>query len=182
MKTQRHELELGMWTRRGVVRALVMGLAAGVAAPGMVRGETLKVGEKFPDLSKFGLEGAVPSLAGKVVLVDFWASWCLPCKRAFPVMKELQEKFGSRGFQVLAVSLDEEKREMDKFLKKNPVPFAVVRDGKAKLAEALKVEIMPTSFLVDPKGVVLKVHEGFEGEPTRKKYLEEIEQALTAAK
>lgn len=141
-----------------------------------------KVGDAFPDLATFHLEGTVPDLRNKVVLVDFWASWCGPCKRSFPVMKELHEKFGPRGFVVLAVSLDRQKPSMEAFVKKEAPPFAIARDAQGSLAEALGVEAMPTSFLVGADGKVIAVHSGFDGESTRKKYIVEIEASLQTAR
>ena len=72
------------------------------------------------------LESAQP------VLVDFWAPWCGPCKKAFPELIKLQKKYESRGFTVVGVSIDEDKSDMDKFLKKNPVPFPILRDSEGK--------------------------------------------------
>ena len=138
-----------------------------------------RTGDSFPALKQFGLEGNVPDLQGKVALVDFWASWCAPCKRSFPVMKELQDKFGARGFVVVAVCLDEKKPAMDEFLKKNPNAFVVLHDPKGHLAQAMSIETMPTSFLVGKDGKILSVHKGFDVEPTRKAYLTEVEKALT---
>ncbi|MBI3416902.1 MAG: TlpA family protein disulfide reductase [Verrucomicrobia bacterium] len=138
-------------------------------------------GEVFPDLVKFNLEGALPDLKDKVVLVDFWASWCGPCKKSFPVMRELHEKFGARGFVVVAVSLDRKQPAMDAFVKKEAPPFTILRDAKGSLAEALKIDTMPTSFLVAADGKLITTHRGFEGESTRKKYLAEVETALQAA-
>ena len=101
--------------------------------------------------------------------------------QAFPVMKELHEKFGSRGFLVLAISVDEQQAALQNFLKKDPPPFIVLRDAKGRLAEAAGVEKMPTSFLIGANGKVTGLHSGFDGESTRKKYLSEIESALTTA-
>ena len=140
-----------------------------------------KIGSPFPKVTDFSLEGTLPELKGKIVLVDFWASWCLPCKKSFPVLNELQEKFARRGFVVLAVSVDEDRAAMEAFLKKTPSKFAVVRDGKGRLAEAAGVEKMPTSFILGADGRVIAQHSGFEGEATRKAYLAEIEAALKSA-
>jgi thiol-disulfide isomerase/thioredoxin len=167
-------------SRRGFVFRLLAGAAALAAWP-RVRGALTRVGESFPNLSGYGLDGAMPDIKGKVVLVDFWASWCSPCKKSFPVMKEVQDRFASRGFTIVAVSMDEKKEDMDTFLKKNPIPFSVLRDPKGRLAEAAGVEKMPTSFLLGPDGKVAAVHSGFEGEATRKAYLSEVEAALKAA-
>jgi thiol-disulfide isomerase/thioredoxin len=153
---------------------------AGVAFPRAFG--ALSQGDTFPSLSEIGLEGTVPDLSGKVVLVDFWASWCGPCKKAFPVLKELHETYSAKGLVIVAVSLDEEKKNMDAFLQKNPVPFAVLRDPGAKLAEKLSVQNIPTSYVLDSKGKVHSVHIGFEGESTRKKYMDEIGALLNAGK
>jgi len=157
--------------------AAVAWLGSGIAA----RAAAPKAGDAFPDLGSFGLEGNLPDLKGKVVLVDFWASWCGPCKKSFPVMAEIHEKFAPRGFAIVAVSVDETKAPMDAFVKKAQPPFATLRDPKGRLAEATGVDKMPTSFLLGADGKIIAVHSGFEGEATRKEYVKEIEAALAAA-
>lgn len=138
----------------------------------------LKVGDTLPDLASFKLEGKLPeSLKGKIVIVDFWASWCLPCAKSFPVLDELQKKYGDKVV-VLAVNVDEKAANMEKFLKKTPVTFTVVRDGEHKLVAAAEPETMPTSFILDGEGKVRFVHKGFHGEDTRKEYISEIESLL----
>lgn len=144
--------------------------------------DTLAVGQQFPDLKGSALEGTLPDLSGaKVVIVDFWASWCAPCKASFPVYDQLQKEFGPKGVQVIAVNLDQNGKQMDAFLKKQPVSFAVVRDAQTKLVAQVKVPTMPTSFVLDAKGVVRFVHIGFHGEETRKLYVEQINQLLQEA-
>lgn len=163
---------------RGGILAGVLALALGA---GVMGAKEPKAGEAFPDIAGAGLEGTMPELKGKVVLVDFWASWCGPCKKSFPVLAELQKAYADRGFTVVAVSLDEEKADMDKFLKKNPVPFPVLRDADGKkLAEKVDVTGIPMSFLLGPDGKVIASHSGFEGDKTKKAYVAEIEAALKA--
>ncbi len=138
----------------------------------------LKVGDTLPDLSTFKLEGKLPdSLKGKVVLVDFWASWCLPCAKSFPVLDELQKKYGDK-LVIVGVNVDEKAANMDTFLKKHPVGFTVVRDGEQKLVAVVSPETMPTSFILDGEGKVRFLHNGFHGEDTRKEYVSEIESLL----
>jgi thiol-disulfide isomerase/thioredoxin len=139
----------------------------------------LKVGDSLPDLSQAKLEGKLPdNLKGKVVLLDFWASWCEPCKASFPVMEELQKAYGDRGFVILAVNVDEDRGEMEAFLKKHSSSFAVVRDAAQKLVAQAGVATMPSSFLVDVEGKIRFVHTGFHGADTKKKYQQEIESLL----
>jgi len=138
----------------------------------------LKVGDALPDLASFQLAGKLPdNLKGKVVIVDFWASWCLPCAKSFPVLDELQKKYGDR-LVVLAVNIDEKAANMQKFLASHTVSFTVVRDAQQKLVAVAEPATMPTSFLLDGEGRVRFLHNGFHGEDTRKEYITEIESLL----
>ena len=142
-------------------------------------GAALQAGDALPDLSTFGLEGKLPDkLKGKVVLLDFWASWCGPCKESFPVMEELHEKYGAKGLVVLAVNVDEKTEAMQDFLKDHPVKFIVLHDATKKLVGTAKIGSMPTSFIVNPHGQVVSVHKGFHGKETAKEYAEEVEKLL----
>jgi thiol-disulfide isomerase/thioredoxin len=139
----------------------------------------LKVGDGFPDLASFKLEGKLPeSLKGKLVIVDFWASWCGPCKDSFPVMNDLQKKYADKGLVIIAVNEDEEKSDMQDFLKDNAATFTVVRDAKQKLVGEAGIQTMPSSFILDETGKVRFTHSGFHGAETRKQYEQEIESLL----
>jgi thiol-disulfide isomerase/thioredoxin len=139
----------------------------------------IKAGQAFPDLAGFSIEGKLPdTLKGKVVLMDFWASWCGPCGESFPVMEELQKKYGAQGFIIIAVNEDEKKADMEDFLKTHHVSFTVVRDAAQKLVDKTGIETMPSSFLLGPDGKVIFVHSGFHGSDTRKQYEQEIESLL----
>jgi len=139
---------------------LIIALAASVYAGGV------SVGSKFPDLSKMQLEGGVPSMKGKVVLVDFWASWCGPCRQSFPQLDALYQKYHSRGFEVVGVSVDEKAADMKAFLAGNKVSFPTTRDAGQKLVGAVGPQTMPTSVLVDQNGNVVLVETGFRGKST----------------
>ncbi len=166
-----------MPTLRLDLLALMGGLCALLGSSAGAGG--LKPGDTFPDLRAAGLEGDCPAdLKGKTVLVDFWASWCGPCKQSFPVMEELQKKYGPRGLVIIAISVDQNKKEMADFLKKNPVSFTVVRDAGQKLVARVEVAAMPSSFLLDGQGKVRFIHTGFRGAETRKEYERQIESLL----
>jgi thiol-disulfide isomerase/thioredoxin len=129
-----------------VLIALLLGWVATASA-------ALKVGDALPELSGFGLEGKLPdSLKGNVVMVDFWASWCGPCKESFPTMNELQKKYGDKGLVIIAINEDENKYKMEDFLKDHPVTFTVVRDAQQKLVAAAAIQSMPSSFVLDDTG------------------------------
>ena len=134
---------------------------AGVAASSGPLRAGWKEAESLPALTGFGLEGNIPNLKGKVVYVDFWASWCGPCKTSFPAMNRLQQEFGQKGFVIVGISVDESPAEMHRFLEKTPASFAIVRDASHKLVSVADVSAMPTSFLVDRKGTIRYVHHGF---------------------
>jgi thiol-disulfide isomerase/thioredoxin len=139
----------------------------------------VKTGDAFPGLASFKLEGQLPdSTKAKVVLVDFWASWCEPCKQSFPVMEELHKRYADRGLLIIAINVDENRPDMEAFLKKNAATFAIVRDANQKLVEKAGIATMPSSFLVDHDGKVRFMHTGFRGAETKKKYEEEIETLL----
>ena len=159
------------WARHTLFLALLT-LLTGSSAFSFTTGDT------FPDLSKFEMEGSIPAIKGKIVLIDFFASWCVPCKASFPVMQELQKKFADQGFVIIGVNVDTKKSDMDRFLKKNPVDFVTVRDAQTKLVSTMKITAMPSSYLLDREGKIRAVHSGFHGEETRKQYLAEIEALL----
>ena len=101
------------------------------------------------------------SFSGKVVLVDFWASWCGPCLRSFPWMNDLQQHYGGEGLVIVAVNLDQERALADAFLSKLPPNFRIEYDAAGTVARQFGVQVMPSSFLVDRKGRVRVAHAGF---------------------
>lgn len=117
---------------------------------------------------------ALKQYAGKVVYLDFWASWCAPCRTSFPLLDKLHEKLKAKGFEVVAVNLDENKANAEKFLKEFAVGFTVLRDTKGEWADQFVVESMPTSFIIDKQGVVQNIHHGFTSED-----IKELEAKIT---
>lgn len=141
----------------------------------------LKPGDKFPDLAGFKLEGKLPeTLKGKIVIVDFWASWCLPCAASFPVLEELHQRYKDRDVVIVGINVDEKPGKMETFLKKHPVAFSIVRDAQQKLVSVANVETMPTSFILDATGKVRFIHNGFHGDETKQQYIREIESLMKA--
>jgi len=139
-------------------------------------------GDMFPELNQANLaKHDLPETAGRVVLVDFWASWCGPCKVSFPALARLHSEFGGRGLVVVGVSVDEKEAAYSAFVKKMQPPFAVVRDQEQKLVRAVKVPTMPTSYLIGRNGRVRFVHSGFHGSASEDELRRNIE-ALLAEK
>lgn len=106
------------------------------------------------------------SLRGRVVLVDFWASWCQPCRRSFPWMNTMIERYGRKGLSIVAVNLDKDRDAAERFLAANPASFTIAFDPAGKTAEAYRVSGMPMTFLVGRDGAVLYAHAGFDPHKT----------------
>jgi thiol-disulfide isomerase/thioredoxin len=180
MKTHGH---LSLWRPGTAARlprgAVVLAVALLLAA---IRAET-KVGDSFPALQTAGLvplgsTGEIPATTGKVVLVDFWASWCAPCKASFPMMGQLHKDFAARGLVIAAIGVDEKPAAAAAFAKKLSPPFPTLHDREQTLVKQVGVPAMPTSYLVGRDGRVRFVHQGFHGETTDRALRKEIESLL----
>ena len=104
---------------------------------------------------------SLEAYTGKVIYLDFWASWCGPCAAALPAIDALQKEFGTQGFQVLAVNVDQDLDDARRFLAQRPVDYPNVADPNGAIPERFAVDTMPTSFLIDREGIVRHVHKGF---------------------
>ncbi len=113
---------------------------------------------------------------GKVVVLDFWASWCVPCRRSFPWMNEMQQKYGDDGLVIIAVNLDNESSDARKFLQQYPAEFWISYDHDRQLVRKYAVEAMPSSFLIGRDGSIIERHLGFKSGKT-----DEYEAAIVAA-
>lgn len=125
----------------------------------------LEPGDNAPDfrlplLTQKG-QLSLSSYRGKVVYVDFWASWCGPCRKSLPLLNGLRSELKGKGFEVLAVNLDEDIQDARTFLEDFPVSYPTLYDGAGKTPEAFGLRGMPTSYLIDRKGRIQAVHQGF---------------------
>ena len=120
----------------------------------------VEAGKPLPDL---GL-AEVQKTKGQYIYIDYWASWCGPCRQSFPWMNALQAKLGPKGLKVVAVNVDAKRADADKFLTHTPAQFTIAYDPQGESAKKLAIKTMPTSMLVNPEGKVLFVHSGFRAE------------------
>jgi len=100
--------------------------------------------------------------AGRVVVLDFWASWCVPCRRSFPWMNAMQDKYAQEGLVIIAVNVEREVENAAAFLAEYPANFEIVYDPDAALAKAYDVQVMPSSFVIDRNGEAIEQHSGFK--------------------
>ena len=127
----------------------------------------LDAGSKMPEIGLTDLSGkpvTVASLAGKVVIVDFWATWCAPCKEEMPVLEKLYKKYGGKGLVVVGVSVDKDASNIKGFAKKLGVTFPIVHDANHQVSGRYQPPRMPSSYIVDRKGIVRFVHGGFRAD------------------
>ncbi len=134
------------------------------------------------DAPDFALEGrAAPvnlaALRGKFVYLDFWASWCAPCKRSFPWMNSLQQRYGADGLQVVAINVDTKRADADQFLAATPAAFVIAYDPTGATPKKYAIKGMPSSVLIDPAGKIIATHTGFTAD-TPAQVEREIELAL----
>ncbi|MCE1164266.1 MAG: TlpA family protein disulfide reductase [Bacteroidetes bacterium] len=117
---------------------------------------------------------------GKVLILDFWASWCKPCKEEFPFLVDFYSRNSDSVFSILAVNIDNESGNVNKFLAGlgKEVPFKVILDPESKIPSQYNIDAMPTVFVIDKKGLVRYVHIGFKSED-REKYKNEVDKLLS---
>jgi thiol-disulfide isomerase/thioredoxin len=153
--------------------AAAMACLAGAAPAPVVPGSL------FPSLSGAELGGGpLPETAGQVVLVDFWASWCAPCKASFPAYSRLQGTFAGRGLVIIGISVDDNPSAYSAFVAKLKPAFATAHDSKHRLVADVQVPTMPTCYLIDRSGMVRFIHAGFHGDQTENRLRREIEALL----
>ena len=102
------------------------------------------------------------SFTGKVVYLDFWASWCGPCRVSFPQLEQIRTELGAQGFEVLAVNVDEDRADALEFLSEMSVSYPVVYDGEGVTPQTYGILGMPTGYLIDRAGVVREIHQGYK--------------------
>lgn len=117
-----------------------------------------------PDFALTTLDGEkvkLSDLKGHVVMINFWASWCGPCRQEMPLLNDIYASYKKAGFVLLGVNLDESAEDAKAFLKKTPVNFPVLIDSKGQVADLYKNQAMPSSYFVDRKGDLVYLHQGY---------------------
>lgn len=158
-------LLLMLYSALGLMSAPTLALDQGHLAPAFELGgnatETIKLA----------------NYSGKVIYVDFWASWCGPCKHSFPWMNDIQSKYGAKGLQIIGINLDAKIEDAQRFLKTNPANFITAFDPAGITPKAYAIKGMPTSYLIGRDGKVLLQHAGFK-ESDKTELEKKIQEAL----
>jgi thiol-disulfide isomerase/thioredoxin len=153
-----------------IVAALLTGLAS-AAGPAPATAPT------FSLPSRAGQSVALDSLKGKVVMLNFWASWCKPCRDEMPLLEQMHKRYNKQGFALLGVNVDAESTDAEKLLKSVQVSFPVLFDKESKISQLYNVDSMPFSVFIDRKGNVRYRHRGYKS-GDESEYLDQIRALL----
>lgn len=154
-------------------------IAVALAALLGLPAQAIEAGQAAPDFDLPGRLAAVrlSDYKGKTVYLDFWASWCGPCKQSFPWMNDMQSRYSDKGLRVVGINVDQKADDAKTFLNDTPARFDVAFDQAGKTPRSYAIKGMPTSVLVGPDGRVLMVHSGFKDEQ-RDELERQIQQTL----
>ncbi|KAA3599128.1 MAG: TlpA family protein disulfide reductase [Calditrichaeota bacterium] len=141
-----------------------------------------KVGEKAPNFIGTNFEEQeikLEDFKDKVVLIDFWASWCSPCRKEMPFLVELHEKFKDKNFEIIAINIDQKESKAKSFLKKleTKPSFPMIWDKDSKIPPKYELETMPTTYLIGKNGNIRFIHKGFK-DSYKEEFLKELEVLL----
>jgi thiol-disulfide isomerase/thioredoxin len=151
---------------RALALAALVALGGCATTNAAVESGGKQVGAPAPEIRVESLGGkslGIGDFRGKVVLLDVWASWCGPCKQELPMLDDMAKRLRADGVEILAVSVDQERANVVRFLKARPHwALTIAHDPSGQIAERLAPEKMPTSYVIDREGVIRYVNSGFE--------------------
>src|SRR5690349_10498741 len=154
----------------------IVGVAV-LAVGAAVHASDVAVAPNITIVSADGGAEHLSDLAGKVVLIDFWASWCIPCRTSFPAVDALQRELGPKGLVVIALNVDEQRKNADAFLAERPHVMRVAFDQKGQAAQAFSLQAMPSAVVIDRGGRIRYTHMGYT-EKTVAQYRAEVLELL----
>jgi peroxiredoxin len=143
----------------GFVRALTL---AAVVAVSSIAGADAPMAPGFNLPTQTGGTVSLDKLRGQVVMINFWASWCGPCRQEMPLLEAMYQKYSRLGFTLVGVNVDENSADAERFLAKVPVSFPVAFDRKSEVSKMYDVQAMPSSIFIDRKGNVRHLHAGYK--------------------
>jgi thiol-disulfide isomerase/thioredoxin len=154
----------------GIVAALVIALPAVAAAPS-------GPAPQFALAARGGSEVNLAQYKGQVVMINFWASWCGPCRTEMPLLENIYKKYNKLGFTLLGVNVEPDSKAADDWLKETPVSFPILYDKDSKVSRLYDVSGMPSTVIIDRKGNLRTVHHGYKP-GDENEYLDSIRQLI----
>jgi thiol-disulfide isomerase/thioredoxin len=147
---------LTRWMRFGLVGLTTVFLATAASA---ARDEPAPT---FSLPSRGGATIDLTQYKGQVVMINFWASWCVPCRQEMPLLESIYKKYKPLGFTLIGVNVEPDQKDAEGFLKQTPVSFPVLFDAKSQVSSLYNVQVMPTTVFIDRKGNVRLVHQSYQ--------------------
>jgi cytochrome c biogenesis protein CcmG/thiol:disulfide interchange protein DsbE len=147
--------------------AAVMAIVGAIFAAAAQPARAMAPGDEAPEIAVTQADGTpmqLSALRGKTVYLDFWASWCGPCRQSFPWMNAMHEKYSAAGLAIVAINVDKRRTDAEKFLAQFPARFSIVYDQPGATPPKYDVRKMPTSVLIDGRGRIVSTHSGFSNE------------------
>ena len=152
-------------------------LASALVVSSMVGASTNAVAPTFTLPSRAGDNVSLESLKGKVVMLNFWASWCGPCRTVMPLLEQMHKRYSSLGFTLVGVNVEANTADAERWLKDTPVSFPVLFDRDSKVSKAYDVSAMPSTVFIDRKGNIRYLHKGYKA-GDESEYLNQIRALL----
>lgn len=168
------------WIRTPAVRATFASGFALAALATCLSVQAVDVDTQAPDFTLEALDGnnlRLQERRGEVVLINFWASWCGPCRQEMPILDRLHQRYQDAGFSVLGVNVEGDRKPAEKIAAKSKVTFPVLIDAGQKVSESYELEAMPTTVVVDRNGKVRYVHRGYKS-GDEAKYIDVVKQLI----
>lgn len=155
-----------LFTRRHTLQTLALGAAVG--APAWVRAQSVVPEMQLRASDGHAVLSDAATAAGKwrATYIDFWASWCTPCKLSFPWMNQMHERYAAKGLRIVAIGLDRKDADAQRFLRSVTARIPIALDPAGETAELLKVLVMPSSYLISADRKLLLTHKGFRLDDT----------------
>jgi peroxiredoxin len=165
-------LKTNSWLRTAV---LASALALTTVSSSVGAGTSLAPAFSLP--SRSGDTVSLAQLKGKVVMLNFWASWCGPCRQEMPLLDQMHKRYSALGFTLVGVNVDENSKDAEEWLSKTPVSFPVLFDRESKVSKMYDVRAMPSTVFIDRQGNVRDVHRGYKA-GDESEYLNQIRALL----
>jgi thiol-disulfide isomerase/thioredoxin len=165
--------------RRVIIAAFAAGIAL-QAAPAWAGSAMNAAAPAFELPTRAGGHIGLDALRGQVVMINFWASWCGPCRQEFPILEQMYRKYGPMGFSLIAVNVESDPADSERFLAKMPVSFPIAYDAGNVVSDAYGVSAMPTTLIIDRKGKVRWMHRAYKP-GDENEYLDQLRAMLREA-